>query len=301
MGFKILLSLLFIIIAICLLILYWFIPISTTEFISNYGSSNFSVGGYPSTQFYQNMRFPTQRISYKIDDCPLQKRDDMLRAFNIIAEKTILSFYESQNNQEITIVCDSKNKIEEGLFIAGEGGPTNITKTGEFNIILHGKILLIKDSSCPNPNIAMHELLHVLGFDHSENPNDIMYPISKCNQEINPFTINLIDTLYSIPNYPDLVFENISAVMHGKYLDLNMSVRNNGFTASPPSNIKIYADDKLVKEVALEPLKIGHGRIISLTNIWITKISVNELKIIIDSNFDELNKGNNQALLKIKK
>ena len=67
--------------------------------------------------------------------------------------------------------------MKEGLFIAGEGGPSNITKSGDFSVITHGSILLIKESKCERPNIAIHELLHALGFDHSENPNNHSNPL----------------------------------------------------------------------------------------------------------------------------
>jgi len=302
MGNKILLSLIFIIIAISLLIFYWFIPLSDTEFFVQSKSSDFSFGKSDKpVQFYDNMRFPLPRISYKIDNCPLQKKEDMLRAFAILDEKTNISFYEVNNDEEIIVTCDSKNKIEEGLFIAGEGGPTNITKAGSFNVITKGKILLIKESTCSMPNIALHELLHVLGFDHSENRNDIMYAISNCNQEINPSIIELINLLYSVPSYPDLLFENVSADMHGKYLNMNMSIRNNGIQDAPNSKIKIYADSSEVKEIEVESLMIGHGRIISLTNIWISQLSIKEIKLEIVAPFNELKKENNEILLEVKK
>jgi len=73
------------------------------------------------------MRYPNSKISYKIYDCPLQKKDNMKRAFEMISNKTILDFYSINSNEEISVTCDSKNKIEEGLFIAGEGGPTNMS------------------------------------------------------------------------------------------------------------------------------------------------------------------------------
>jgi hypothetical protein len=302
MGLKLILSLVFIIFVILLLVLYWFVPLSTTEFFLESEPSNFIVGETsPVKQFYNNMRFPSRRISYNIGHCPLQKRDDTLRAFDIIKNKTILDFYEVNSNEEITVICESTAKIEGGLFIAGEGGPTNITKAGEFNVITHGKILLLRDSSCPTPNVAIHELLHVLGFDHSENPNDIMYAVSKCGQSIDLGVIETINTLYSIPSYPDLAFEKVSAVMRGKYLDTNISLRNNGFQISPITKIHIYGDGKFIKEIDLDSLDIGHGRVITLTNVWISQINVDELEFEIISNFDELKKQNNKVSLKIKK
>jgi hypothetical protein len=302
MSSKIVLSMLFILVVLSLLILYWFVPFSDTNFFVKPKSSNFSLGNNTQPiQFYENMRFPTSKISYRIDNCPLQKREDMLQALQIISEKTILSFYGVNNNEEIIINCENKNVIEGGLFIAGEGGPTNITKSGEFNVITSGKILLIKESTCQNPNIAIHELLHVLGFDHSEDPNDIMYSISKCDQEINPATIKLINSIYSIPSYPDLVFENVSAIMHGRYLNLNMSIRNNGLQDAPSAKIIVYADNTTIKNLDINPLEIGHGRMISLTNIWISQFSVQNIKLDIVTTFDELKKENNEVLLEVKK
>ena len=73
---------------------------------------------------------------------------------------------------------------DDDLFIAGEGGPTSITNTSLYNVILKGKILLYKKSECEEPIVELHELLHVFGFDHSQDPNNIMFNLSSCNQEI---------------------------------------------------------------------------------------------------------------------
>jgi hypothetical protein len=302
MNLKSFFGLIFFIIVILLLVVYWFVPLSTKEFILTSGGFGSHSGNFSnsSTQFYPNMRFPDSRISYKISDCPLQKRDDMLKAFDIMANLSILKFYSVDADEEINVVCDSHAKIEGGLFIAGEGGPLNITQAGDFYVISKGKILLLKESSCPEPNIAIHELLHVLGFDHVNNPDDIMYPVSMCDQIINPKVIATINDLYLVPSQPDLTFENISAIMKGKYLDVNMSVRNIGLNDSNSAQINIYADEKLVKELDLESLMIGHGRVITLTNVWVNKMSVDELIFEIVANFSELKKENNKIILKIK-
>lgn len=301
MKWKIFFSFIFFLLVSLLLVFYWIIPFKTTEFGAQSENSNFSLGNKSNNmQFYQNMRYPDSKISYQIYDCPLQKKNDMERAFNIIANESIINFYSVNNDEQISINCDSGNKIEEGLFIAGEGGPTNITQAGNFNVILHGSILLIRDSKCETPNVAIHELLHTLGFDHSENSNNIMYPISRCSQTIGEDIFKLIDELYLFQSYADLVFENVSAIMNGRYLDVEMSIRNNGLKDSEKAKVIIYADEKFVKEIDLDILEIGYGRKITLGNIWVSQVNVEELEFFIDSSFNELEKKNNKIILKIK-
>ena len=296
---KSFLSLIFIIFVVLLLVVYWFIPYNTIDFGAISGNYNFNPNNNDTTgmQFYKNMRFPEPSISYKIDDCTLQKKNNMEQAFEIVANLTPLDFYPVESNEEISVTCNSDVKVEGNLFIAGEGGPVNITKAGDYNVIVKGQVLLIKDSACQRPNIAIHELLHVLGFAHSSNSNNIMYKISKCKQVIGDDTIKLINELYSIPSYPDLVFENVSAVMHGKYFDANMSIKNFGFKTSPSTQILIYADDKLVEAVSLKELEVGHGKIIMLTNHRILQLSVKKLRFVIDTEFEELDKENNKLNL----
>jgi hypothetical protein len=247
------------------------------------------------------MRFPSENISYRIENCPLQRKNDMQWAFEIIAEETILNFYPVASKEDITVTCEEAEKNEGKYFIAGEGGPTNITVAGDFNVIEKGKILLMKDSDCEKPNIALHELLHVLGFDHSTNPNNIMYEISKCNQVIGEDIIDFINEIYSIEPKPDLLFEDAFASMHGKYLDINFSIRNNGLEDSGESVVKVIADGKEIEEVKIPPVDIGYGRKISIMNIWIKQIEVEKIEFIIENNFEELDKVNNRVSFEIKK
>ncbi len=296
-------SFIFVLITVSLLVFYWFIPSTSFEFYQGYTSNNFNFSLNNSNlemQFYENMRYSDSEISYRISNCPLQKKSDMERAFEIISNKTSLGFYEVVDNEEIFTTCSSRNKIENNLFIAGEGGPVNITRTDNFNVILHGEILLIRDSKCEKPNIGLHELLHALGFDHSLNPGSIMYNVSKCSQDIGQDITDKINKLYSFPSYSDLTFENVSAEMHGKYLDTNITIRNHGLKDSEKTKLMIYADEKLVKEIELNSLKIGYGTTITLNNVLVPKINIQELKFFIDSNFPELEKNNNEIKLKIK-
>jgi hypothetical protein len=319
MGLKIFLSFIFILFVVVLLVFYWFIPFGTIEFNVASDNYNFSLNtsDMENMQFYKNMRYPDSKISYKIYDCPLQKKNDMLEAFEIVSNNTILKFYPFDtgneefsgeenfsereiSTEEISVTCDSEVKIEEGMFIAGEGGPTEVIGGEIFNIILHGKILLIKESTCERPNIAIHELLHVLGFNHSDNPNNIMYPFSKCRQTIGEDIPILLNQLYSVPSYSDLAFENVSAVMHGRYLDANVTVRNDGLRDSEKTKLEIYADENFVKEIDLDIIEMGYKKRIKLSNVWIKKTNFQELKFFINSSFNELEKKNNKIVLEIK-
>jgi len=287
-----------------LLVSAWlFFPYQSGRFeVDPNGNPNFSLYDYgkEDMQFYKNMRFPNPRISYKIDDCPLQKMNDMERSFEIVSDLTLLKFYQTSGNEEILITCKEKTVIEGDLFIAGEGGPTRIVSGENFNVILNGEILLLRDSKCSIPNVGIHELLHVLGFNHSDNPNNIMYPISECGQTIGYDAIELLNELYSVPSYPELSFYNVSAFMHGRYLDVNFSIQNHGLKKSVPTKVIIYADNEKIKDLDIKPLDIGQGMIISLTNLGVSQISVEEIKLEIAYTSQELDNTNNIAVLKIK-
>ena len=80
-----------------------------TEFdLSSNSNSNFSLNPDENTplQFYENMRFPDTKISYKIENCPLQRKNDMEWAFDIMEEETILEFYPVSYNEQITVTCE---------------------------------------------------------------------------------------------------------------------------------------------------------------------------------------------------
>ena len=302
MGIKAILGAIFIIIVFGLIGIYYFMPFSELEFTSNPLNYNFTIDGNTSNmQFYSNMRFEEKELSYKISDCNIKKQEEMRTAFEIMENLTVLSFYPVSDNEDITVTCDERAKFEGGMFIAGEGGPTQVVRAGLYNVISHGKILLLRTSDCERPNVAIHELLHVLGFVHSNNPNNVMYNYTSCKQTVGDDIPNLINELYSIPNYPDLVFENASARMNGRYLDLEMTVKNFGLEESKPTLIKINMKDDTLKEIELEGLGIGNGKIISVSNVFVGKLNIEDIELVIDYSEKELDKENNKIILEINK
>ena len=303
MSWKEVIGFSFFLVVVILLSLYWFFPFGEIEFgTSGLKNTNFTINSSSGKmQFYENMRYPDKDISYRIEDCHLQKTDEMERAFEKIENLTILNFYKVNNEAEIFVTCDDTAIFEGELFVAGEGGPTKITKSKNFNVIHEGAITLIRPSKCEEPLIATHELLHALGFDHSDNSENIMYPVSECSQKIGEDMVERINYLYSFPSYPDLVFVNASALMHGRYLDLTFTINNDGLKESKESKLIIYADNESIKEFEIESIQINGGRIITLKNIFVLQTKINKIELFLDTNFSELDKDNNLLFLEIKK
>ena len=284
---------------IALLSFFYFLPRGEINFVQKTSETNFNLVNESEMQFYPNMRFASSDISYSISDCTLKKTNDMQYAFSIISNLTPLRFYPTDSNEDIFITCDEGLKqSDSGLFIAGEGGPTTIVSAGNFNIITKGKILLIKKSDCATPNVALHELLHVLGFIHSDNLNNVMYNITDCSQVIGDDVVSLLNYLYSIPSYSDLTFENVTAKQSGNFLDIEFSVMNYGFKDSKSFFVNISSDDSLLKEINVEQIEFGKGRIISIKNIFTIK-KISELELSINADFDEIDRENNKIKLEI--
>jgi len=186
------------------------------------------------------------------------------------------------------------------MFVAGEGGATKIIQSKNFNIILQGEILLIRNSECFKPNIALHELFHSLGFKHSANPSNLMYNITDCDQTISNDMIDQINKLYSTESNPDLILENVSAIMKGRFLSINFSVINGGLNKAGESKLLIYAGKSVVKEMDILPLEIGQGEIIRLENVFVPQINVKNITLFVETSFLEIDKGNNVINLEIK-
>ena len=262
------------------------------------------------SQFYPNMKFNHNAISYEIGlDCSGEKRGRMIEAFNNLASKVeLISFYEVMSNPDIEISCSEqeKNGVDEEYFIAGEGGAKEIVQTGRYNVISDGMVILHGNPhralECDWANIELHELIHVFGFQHSEDPNSLMYPyLEDCDQKLDDSIIDELKRLYSEINLADLYFEKVSAVKKGRYLDFNLTIKNSGSINSEATQFSILDDGNLVESFDLGEINYGAGLSVEIKNLKLGSRNPDEIRFVIDREdiVDEYDSENNVATVKL--
>lgn len=253
--------------------------------------------------FYENIRFPDKLITYSINpECSEIRARDAREAFELIQNNTILEFAEIKKASQIIVSCSEIEKEVKEYFIVGEGGPLTIVNTSKNYIILNGTILLYNDNNCKKPIVVIHEILHVLGFKHSNNQNSIMYNFSKCDQILENEVIKKINELYSKPSLPDLEISNITAKVHSIYLDFEIEITNQGLSQSEDANLSIYSEKEKITEYEFNSIEIGSGKIIKVKNLRIPS-STEKVTFIIDkeNKIPETNKENNRATITLNK
>jgi hypothetical protein len=262
-------------------------------------------------QFYPNMKFNHNDLSYSIDSsCEDTKKENVLEALDYIHSKVFsINFHEVTSGADIEVVCYELNReVGKDHFVAGEGGAKEIIQTGRYNVINDGVISLYKNSrnsiTCDWPNVELHELMHVFGFDHSNNKNSLMYPfLESCSQELDDVIVKELNRLYSEENLPDLYFSDLSAVKKGIYLDFNLTIKNSGVIDARDVKLTILDNGEKVDTFDLQSINYGSGMILGMENLKLLHRDPKEIKFVIDidNEIKEFDKGNNIAYVNLYK
>lgn len=264
-------------------------------------------------QFHQNMKFNHNTISYSIDsNCLESKKQRMIAALDYLSgQVSFIRFKETSDNADIEITCSEIERStvdsdsSKDFFIAGEGGAKEIIQTGKYNVITSGAISLYKSPhgaiECDFPNVEIHELIHVFGFDHSSDKNSLMNPLlNSCDQVLDPSIINELKRLYSEQNLADLYFENVTAVKKGRYLDFNVTIKNSGTINAKNINFFVFDDGELIEEKQIDEISFGAGMVFRVENLKMSHLDPKEIKFVIDKDnlINELDKKNNMVIVK---
>lgn len=256
--------------------------------------------GIPSTatQFYPNLRFLNARIVYALGPaCDETQRARVHRAFSLLSEDTGLSFVESMP-EDLSITCaltPEPRDVSLTHFVAGEGGPTSILNVSSFYIIQHANVSFYRPERCAIPTIALHELLHAFGFDHTNQSMSIMYPLTGCEQTIDASILEELRRLYSIPSLPDIALSSVSANISTLRFSFIVEVANLGL--APLTNATLVVEgDTFIRRFGLEELEVGKRKILSVEQIRLTR-AFSSLSFRIETPDRELSLTNNNVTL----
>lgn len=254
-----------------------------------------------SKQFYENMRYSEKTITYTLEAaCDENKKQNAIEAFDIIEQSTVLDFEQLEQGGQIIIACSeiAPEPSERNYFVAGEGGPTEIVDSQLYAVILSGKISLFREEKCERPIIAIHEILHALGFDHSDNPRSVLYPTLNCNQQIEESTIDEINKIYSVQGLADLKIEEIEASKSGPYLTFRIEVLNQGLRKAENVMLSVYSEGEVRSDFELGDIDVGTRKVLTVENSRIPR-GATEVTLVVDREnaIDEINQNNNEVKL----
>jgi hypothetical protein len=268
---------------------------------SNYGYVNASID---VSQFAHYLRFEDSQISYFINsNCNAERTARMLEAFKILADSVPeISFYASNEKKANILVGCSKDSYqqEENIFIAGEGGPTAYLNLSYYPLIKKGKVILYQKSECEYPVVELHELLHVLGFNHVNNKTNIMFPYAVCEARLDSETIKILSEIYSIEPVAELYFVNASAKAFNGYLNISISITNQGLKGAEKLNILLIADTEELEPIDMDAINPGETQMLGVSNIRLSKREISVLEIRINYTGKEFDKANNIAIIELK-
>lgn len=261
-------------------------------------------------QFSKNMRFAKNNLSYHfLGVCEDNKKERMKKAFDILKKEVeVIDFFEIDKKEaDILIFCSEEvKKLEEEensiKFIAGEGGPRKFINLTPYSLILQGDIYLYssqKRKECESPLVELHELLHVFGYDHINDNGSILYPyLISCEQKLKENIINDLKKLYSEEAKAEIILSNVSATKKGLYLNFEIEIKNEGLIEAKNVVLLVYANKEEVKKFDIGILKEGSSKILNVTNLYLSKLKIEEIAFKVNSDTEEYFYDNNIIILK---
>ncbi len=88
--------------------------------------------------------------------------------------------------------------------------------------------------------------------------------------------------LYSIEALADVRIENVEGIVHGRYLDFNISILNEGLVGADNVTLWISTDGERIDLVEMGGVEVGFGRTLKVENMKIPR-NVETLEFVLDA------------------
>ena len=126
-----------------------------------------------------------------------------VRAYNATGIVKLIPGQGKRSDNQITFSSYQKDMSQASLGTTelGEGGPTIIVETlgAQVTVINHARasLNLAYPSQSINAAVAMHELGHALGLDHSQSTDSVMYPVTRGVTQLSDGDIAGLKAIYA--------------------------------------------------------------------------------------------------------